>query len=384
MDHKRRDFLRLAGILGTALGLGGPLRHLLAQTALTGTPTVILRLRSGPGTSFDSVGLVGPADALSLLGRNASGDWLYVEVARTGQRAWAAGWFISPTGDSSILPVMDDNAPSAAVSPSTVIATPTVVLRLRSGPGIEHAAVGLAQAGTPLAVSGRDAAGHWLQVTVSGVTGWIAGWFCAVTGDVFSLPVTDGSIPSATTEPAIAPQPGVVAQPAIVPRAGWGALPVDPSVYARQTPQFVTVHMDGELFGDYADPIQRLQTTQQWSINTHGWVDIPYHFMVDRQGRIYEGRPVWAVGDTGTNYDPTGHVSVTLLGDYDVQAVNRVSVNAVVDVAAWLCASYGIPPERVKGHRDYAYTSCPGEFFYLDYFATGQLVREVRARLGLA
>lgn len=381
MDPGRRAFLRLAGLLGTALGLGGPLPRLFAQAALTGRPTVILRLRSGPGTTFDPVGLVSPADTLTLLGRSSGGDWLYVEVGRTGQQAWTAAWFVTASGDVASLPVWDGASGGGEAAATGVTATPRFTLRLRSGPGTGHPGIGLVQAGTPLPVSGRDAAGSWLHVSAGGTPGWIAGWFCAISGDLFSLPVTDGSAPAA---PAPAPAPGSAGQPPIVPRAGWGAFPVDPAVYLRQTPQFVTVHMDGEVFGDYADPIQRLQTTQQWSMNTRGWVDIPYHFLVDRQGLIYEGRPLWAVGDTGTNYDPTGHVSVTLLGDYDVQAVNRVSVDSVVAVAAWLCASHAIPPERVKGHRDYAYTSCPGEFFYLDYFATGQLVREVRARLGLA
>lgn len=386
-SNKRRAFLRRTAALGIALGLGGPLRRLLAQTTLTGTPTADLRLRSGPGTTYAPVGLVRAGSALTILGRNAEGNWLYVEVeAGSGARAWVAGWFVTVSGDLTTLSVV---GAGEAAPPTGVTAATLAVLRLRSGPGTAFAQIGLVPGGTVLPVSGRDAAGLWLQVTYQGSTGWLAGWFCEVSGSIAALPVADGSAaaPAPAAEPAPAldvPQPGSAAQPPIVPRAGWGALPVDPSIYLPQTPLYVTVHMDGSLFGDYADPIQRLQTTQQWSMNTRGWIDIPYHFLVDRQGAIYEGRPVWAVGDTGTNYDPTGHVSVTLLGDYDVQAVNRASAEAVMDVAAWLCAAYGIPPERVKGHRDYAYTSCPGEFFYLDYFATGLLVREVRARLGLA
>jgi N-acetyl-anhydromuramyl-L-alanine amidase AmpD len=109
-------------------------------------------------------------------------------------------------------------------------------------------------------------------------------------------------------------------------------------------------------------------------------VDIPYHYLIDLEGNIYEGRPAWAIGDTATDYDPTGHILITLLGNYDKQTVDPRQLEAIVILATWLSASYSISPQHIVGHRDYALTSCPGDSLY-SYLASGFIAREVAERL---
>ena len=138
------------------------------------------------------------------------------------------------------------------------------------------------------------------------------------------------------------------------------------------------LHHDGVVFEDNA--AERLRAIQRYSINTHGWVDIPYHYLIDREGNIYEGRPPYAVGDTATAYDPTGHILITVLGDYNVQEVDARQIEAIITLATWLSASYGIPPQNIAGHRDYAVTSCPGAHLYA-YLSNGYITGEVARRL---
>jgi N-acetyl-anhydromuramyl-L-alanine amidase AmpD len=111
-----------------------------------------------------------------------------------------------------------------------------------------------------------------------------------------------------------------------------------------------------------------------------GWVDIPYHFLIDREGNIYVARPLQYVGDTATEYDPTGHALITLMGNYNVQEVNQAQLAAIVDLAAWICYKNEIPPQTIKGHRDYAATSCPGTNLYV-YLTNGYIVNAVEERL---
>ena len=66
---------------GAALGFGAPARFALAQTNVVGITTVVLRLRSGPGTDYEPIGLVNTGTRLNVLGRSPSGSWLYVEIA---------------------------------------------------------------------------------------------------------------------------------------------------------------------------------------------------------------------------------------------------------------------------------------------------------------
>jgi hypothetical protein len=147
--------------------------------------------------------------------------------------------------------------------------------------------------------------------------------------------------------------------------------------YVPHTIERITIHHDGAEF--YGDAVARLKSLQSDARN-RGWVDIPYHFLIDLEGNIYEGRPLQFVGDTATEYDPTGHALITVMGNYEVQEINQAQLNAIVDLAAWLCYEYSIPPELIKGHRDYAATACPGKNLYR-YLANGYIVNAVKERL---
>lgn len=97
-------------------------------------------------------------------------------------------------------------------------------------------------------------------------------------------------------------------------------------------------------------------------------------------GTSYEGRPVSAVGDTATDYNPVGHILITVLGNYNVQEVTPPELEAIVTLATWLSASYGIPPQNIAGHHDYALTSCPGDHLYA-YLSSGYIAGAIAQRL---
>jgi N-acetyl-anhydromuramyl-L-alanine amidase AmpD len=92
-----------------------------------------------------------------------------------------------------------------------------------------------------------------------------------------------------------------------------------------------------------------------------GWPDLAYHFLVDRTGLAYQGRDVRFRGDTGTEYDPTGHFLVCMEGDFDVQEPTREQLVTTVALFAWASQQYGIDASTLAGHGDYAdSTTCPG------------------------
>ncbi|MCZ7527378.1 MAG: peptidoglycan recognition protein family protein [Acidimicrobiia bacterium] len=119
------------------------------------------------------------------------------------------------------------------------------------------------------------------------------------------------------------------------------------------------------------------------------WIDIAYHWLIDQDGRIYEGR--WAAdypaGAVHTGEDAEGrqvrggHASATntatigiaLLGTFTSVGPTEATVEALVNLLAWKCARWGIDPlgsdEYVDGrvfpnvcaHRDVTATTCPGD-----------------------
>ncbi len=111
-----------------------------------------------------------------------------------------------------------------------------------------------------------------------------------------------------------------------------------------------------------------------------GWADIAYHFLIDAEGNVYEGRPVSAVGDTATDYDPTGHLLICCEGNFDRQQLPAAQYEALLRVLAWGTVEFAIDPAAIAGHRDYASTTCPGDDLHR-LIAAGTLQEDVASAL---
>lgn len=141
----------------------------------------------------------------------------------------------------------------------------------------------------------------------------------------------------------------------------------------------VTVHHSGVAFWDNRRAPARFRSHQA-NHQARGWPDIAYHLLIDRHGHVYRGRPLWARGDTATNYNPRGHLLVMCEGNFNTQAPTAAQVKALVHVLAWACVKYDLPLRRIKGHRDVASTSCPGDGLYR-LLEDGSIRRRVRRRI---
>jgi hypothetical protein len=162
-------------------------------------------------------------------------------------------------------------------------------------------------------------------------------------------------------------------------RNAWGARPIDGQL-TTHVPVRMTVHHTASVLSSDAAAPGYVRDHQAFHQFEKGWPDIAYHFVIDSAGVVYEGRPVGAVGDTGTDYDPTGHFLVACEGDFsrhDVPDAQRVSL---IDLMAWAATTYDIDPATLTGHRDWVPTACPGTAMY-QLVAEGSLEAEIRERL---
>lgn len=168
---------------------------------------------------------------------------------------------------------------------------------------------------------------------------------------------------------------------AIVPVSAWGGTPADPAKARRHTITHITLHHQGEPFKAGTDPRQYLRNLQSWSRNTKGWLDIPYHYIIDLEGRVYEGRDIAYAGDTNTEYDPSGHALIEVVGNFEEVEPNQQQLDAVVDVMAMLARKYKVPVEHIASHRDHSdKTVCPGANLYR-YVQSGYFREQVALRL---
>ena len=144
----------------------------------------------------------------------------------------------------------------------------------------------------------------------------------------------------------------------------------------------VTLHHTGDREplrpGD--DPVRRLRGLQSWGARDRNWWDVPYHFLMDLSGTIYEGRDYHFMGETNTTYDPGGHFLISIIGNYGRQEPTPAQLAAIADLMAWALQEFDLPLERIGGHYNYANTTCPGQHLR-KYLEDGRLRRMVEARL---
>lgn len=181
---------------------------------------------------------------------------------------------------------------------------------------------------------------------------------------------------------ALAAHPLADLESHIVSVAQWGGTPADPALARKQVITHITLHHQGEPFPQGKDPVAYLRNLQTWSRTTKHWLDIPYHYIIDLDGRVYAGRNIAYAGDTNTEYDPMGHALIEVVGNFEEVQPNQQQLDAVVDLMAMLALKYKVPVDRIAGHKDYsAHTVCPGANLYR-YLQNGYFREQVALRLG--
>lgn len=161
------------------------------------------------------------------------------------------------------------------------------------------------------------------------------------------------------------------ATPSIISAAEWGSKPQPIPDARRHTPRWITIHHAGVPWKETDDPLVKIRNLQAWGQREKKWPDLPYHYLIAPDGRIFAGREVAYEPESNTKYDLTGNIGIQLWGDFEQQAVSEAQLRATVTLTAWLCDRHGIDAATVRTHRDVADTTCPGRDLYR-FFASRQ------------
>lgn len=175
-------------------------------------------------------------------------------------------------------------------------------------------------------------------------------------------PPTTTSPLNTTTAPSTTTTGAPVLSVQVICRDAWGAVPARDGFKSHTIFQITVHHTAVALASNTAAPTRARQHQQYHQ--SLGWPDLAYHYLIDANGHILEGRPVAYVGDTATNYDPTGQLLVCCEGDFNQQEIGEAQYQALTELVAWGAAEFGVDPSTIRGHRDLATTSCPGDNLY--------------------
>jgi hypothetical protein len=123
----------------------------------------------------------------------------------------------------------------------------------------------------------------------------------------------------------------------------------------------MTVHHSAVALPDNRGIVARLQQHQRYHQDDKGWIDIAYHYAVDRNGNIFALRDTAIAGDTATDYDTTGHFLVLCEGDFDQETVSQAQLDGAALIFAWATKQFGITTNTLASHKEVTpVTSCPG------------------------
>jgi hypothetical protein len=192
---------------------------------------------------------------------------------------------------------------------------------------------------------------------------------------------------------AAEPAAAIPDQPDIVPREAWGGDSCNPNTNSPSyTPavRMMFVHHTTN-YNEYLpeDVLGIIYAMCTYHVETRGWNDIGYNFVIDRFGTIYEARDggienaVWGAHTGGFNYYSTG---VGLIGDLDVDGPSTAALDSLEELAAWKLDLHHVDPtdtidvislgstkyaagvtvnlRTISGHRDGSATACPGDVCY--------------------
>jgi tetratricopeptide (TPR) repeat protein len=183
---------------------------------------------------------------------------------------------------------------------------------------------------------------------------------------------------------AAAPEPAEPAEPRggpvkVIPRGWWNPRPVKANVDPMGKISCLTIHHTGgpTFWGrsaeEAADEIRKIQRVHQ---NENRWADIGYHYIIDRMGRVWQGRPLSLQGAHAHGDANRGNIGVVVLGNYLRQEITAEQLRSLRSLVGKLCATYQIPSSQIYTHAEIrqGYTDCPGP-------AITRVVEQIRRRL---
>ncbi|KAA1427115.1 FG-GAP-like repeat-containing protein [Nocardioides antri] len=171
-------------------------------------------------------------------------------------------------------------------------------------------------------------------------------------------------------------------KPKIFSRAQWGAderMRDAPSLHYYEVHAGFVHHTVSS--NDYSrDQVPgMIRSIYAYHVNGNGWSDIGYNFLVDRFGRIWEGRfggiDRAVVGAHTLGYNDNAF-AMSAIGNFETARPSRAMLRAYGRLFAWKLGLHGVSAgdgrqyvtsryfKAINGHRDAGSTACPGINLY--------------------
>ncbi|MBI3619374.1 N-acetylmuramoyl-L-alanine amidase [Candidatus Peregrinibacteria bacterium] len=149
-----------------------------------------------------------------------------------------------------------------------------------------------------------------------------------------------------------------------------------PQSYSPNVRLLVIHHTAMTVTGETRSPLERMRALYQYHTVNRSWGDIGYHYVIDENGQIYEGR-------AGGDYVVGGHaychnigsIGIALMGNFSVEQPTQAQTQSLQWLLIHLGEKYGVDLHRsvlfhgkilppIVGHRQLLSTDCPGDVLF--------------------
>jgi len=160
----------------------------------------------------------------------------------------------------------------------------------------------------------------------------------------------------------------------VLPRSRWRPERADTSDMTRASGTWsrLTVHhtnmeglpapRPGAGEAQNASYMRRLQRAHQV---TNGWADLGYQFVIDADGRLWEGRGLSYVGAhvgrRGGQNNNLENIGISLMGNFENSSPSQAALRTLAATLDDFRRRYRIARSAVYGHREFKNTACPGD-----------------------
>ena len=170
--------------------------------------------------------------------------------------------------------------------------------------------------------------------------------------------------PRPAARPAASRQQAILPGVAVMSRENWtDAQPITPKVNPLRGAYRITIHHEGWTpvwFSDAKSTASRLEQIRKVHVRDRKWGDIGYHFIVDRAGRVWQGRDLKYQGAHVRNNNEH-NIGILVLGNFEKQRPTQSQTAALVKTVNQLLRTHNIRRSRVMTHREIMPTACPGK-----------------------
>jgi len=109
---------------------------------------------------------------------------------------------------------------------------------------------------------------------------------------------------------------------------------------------------------------EKVREVRDWHVSGRGWSDIGYHYLIDRDGTVVQGRPIERAGAHAKGHNATS-IGISLFGGHGSTRNDDFSdnftpeqENALRALIQELEAKY--PIHKIIGHNEVSAKACPG------------------------